>query len=108
MPLLNAEVLGSGSKLFPAFNYFLRAYAHIYMHAHARVINMRAHDVLVRFKRHRYRPSHKMTELEESSTAAEVREKQRCPICLEDFDDKTFIDPCFHIHLHLLAVLAPY
>jgi len=25
--------------------------------------------------------------------------EQRCPICLEDFEDKTFIDACFHILL---------
>lgn len=23
--------------------------------------------------------------------------EQRCPICLEDFQDKSFIDACFHI-----------
>lgn len=26
--------------------------------------------------------------------------EKRCPICLEDFDDKTFIDACFHILLN--------
>lgn len=23
--------------------------------------------------------------------------EERCPICLEDFEDKAFIDACFHI-----------
>ena len=27
--------------------------------------------------------------------------EQRCPICLEDFENKTFIDSCFHILLHV-------
>ena len=25
--------------------------------------------------------------------------EQRCPVCLEDFEDKAFVDSCFHILL---------
>lgn len=33
----------------------------------------------------------------EESAAGAGAVEQRCPICLEDFEDKTFIDACFHI-----------
>ena len=26
--------------------------------------------------------------------------EQRCPVCLEDFEDKAFVDSCFHILLY--------
>ena len=32
-----------------------------------------------------------------ASTAGAGSVEQRCPICLEDFEDKAFIDVCFHI-----------
>lgn len=33
--------------------------------------------------------------------------EKRCPICLEDFDDKTFIDACFHILLNTELCYCP-
>lgn len=48
---------------------------------------------------------------ESAVVTAGVTDKQRCPICLEDFEDKTFIDPCFHIHNHcsdLFSVFLPF
>jgi hypothetical protein len=47
--------------------------------------------------------------MEEKTSAAEAAAgavEQRCPICLEDVNDKTFIDACFHILLHALVVNA--
>ncbi len=29
--------------------------------------------------------------------AGAISVEERCPICLEDFEDKAFVDACFHI-----------
>ena len=29
--------------------------------------------------------------------------EQRCPVCLEDFEDKAFVDSCFHILLSCMS-----
>ena len=39
----------------------------------------------------------------ESRAVAASTVEQRCPICLEDFDNKTFIDACFHILLNVCS-----
>ncbi len=34
---------------------------------------------------------------EAESAAGAKSVEDRCPICLEDFEDKAFVDACFHI-----------
>ena len=44
---------------------------------------------------------------EEQSSSGPSRDdsqsEMRCPICLENVEDKAFTDPCFHILLYVLA-----
>ena len=49
-------------------------------------------------------PSNKTEVNELNQAGAEIKPaagastaEERCPICLEDFEDKAFIDACFHI-----------
>ena len=44
------------------------------------------------------------SDVADASAAAAGAVEQRCPICLEDFKDKTFIDACFHILFYALVV----
>ena len=48
-------------------------------------------------------PSLAVATAEEQSSSGPSRDDSqsevRCPICLENVEDKAFTDPCFHIHL---------
>ena len=44
-----------------------------------------------------------MTEEDVKPAAGASSAEERCPICLEDFQDKAFVDACFHILPPLLC-----